>query len=171
MPLSQLLPHGGPTERPAGYFATLNQLAHGDKCDGEPGVQAYLWGPRGTHNAAVPVSMTLSRSFDGQKGTGSCSGGKLTASKHMQWAQHAANDAYATTARTAAEAVATLAATQAAATGVWRPAAAPPPSSGLCQGQVGRKPVGPFVEELDRNHHTLQLRGSAPGVARSAVCP
>eukprot|EP00878_Enallax_costatus_P036585 GHUV01041099.1.p1 GENE.GHUV01041099.1~~GHUV01041099.1.p1 ORF type:complete len:191 (+),score=50.71 GHUV01041099.1:252-824(+) len=85
VPAAQKFSHSDPHEPPAEYFATVNQLAHGEKCLDEPPVQQYLWSGRTKNNALVPVS-TLEESST-----------QLGDAKRNQWRQETADDMYTTT--------------------------------------------------------------------------
>eukprot|EP00879_Flechtneria_rotunda_P015302 GHRR01015996.1.p1 GENE.GHRR01015996.1~~GHRR01015996.1.p1 ORF type:complete len:177 (+),score=57.20 GHRR01015996.1:659-1189(+) len=91
VPATLKFTHGDPHEQSMTCFATLNQLAYGEKCIGEPRVEQYLWGHKTKQNEQVPIN-TLQGS----------SGSPLGATKRAHWQQVAADEMYMTTTQAAA---------------------------------------------------------------------
>ncbi|WIA19189.1 hypothetical protein OEZ85_003834 [Tetradesmus obliquus] len=145
VPPSLKFTHGDPHEQPVQCFATVNQLAFGEKCLGEPPVQQYLWSGKTRLNAAVPISTPEG---------GSSSSTLLGDTKRSQWAQVADSNMYTTSAQVAASSAALQAAANPAAchTAKCVPASEDGPAP------VGRKAAGQFAAELDKNYHAICLR-------------
>ncbi|KAF6254204.1 flagellar associated protein [Scenedesmus sp. NREL 46B-D3] len=146
VPASLKFTHGDPHEPPMQCFATVNQLAFGEKSLGEPAVQQYLWSGKTRLNAFVPISTP-----EGSNGSGSTALGNT---KRSQWARAADDDMYSTSAQVAADSTALQAAANSAACHTAR--CVPPSEDGPAL--VGKKAAGQFAAELDKNYHAIGLR-------------